>query len=192
MQLDADGAEPRARVSPDQLRAVGRRLAFCVWDGGRLPTEAEFELVARHAIGPRESAWPWGDEAPSCTRAQWQAMPANLRCAGDDTQPTRRAGSLPLGARGPVFDLAGNVEEWTADEHLPFATPSTANRCWGLGAQRNPLCHGASVAERTVRGGSWFDDDATGATLRGAARSSGSTRGTSAHRGMRCVRPIAP
>ncbi|MFO0604489.1 MAG: SUMF1/EgtB/PvdO family nonheme iron enzyme [Polyangiales bacterium] len=163
-------------------------LAFCAWDGGRLPTEAEFERAARHALGPAGSAWPWGAEAPTCARAHWQAMPTVLRCAGDDTQATRRVGSLPLGARGAVFDLAGNVAEWAADEYLPFAAASAPNRCWGLGPQRNPLCRGTGAAERTARGGSWYDDDPSGVTLRGAARASGNVHAASAQRGLRCAR----
>jgi hypothetical protein len=79
--------------------------AFCVADGGRLPTEAEFEWVAYGMVSdgrarPRAFAWGAAAPSPTCDRAHWN------NCPGDDGRRTRRVASFaPTGA---FFDLTGN------------------------------------------------------------------------------------
>lgn len=140
-------------------------LEFCVWDGGRLPTEAEWEYAARGAaIGNLDAGrvYPWGSEQPAASpcdrdREQWNRAQWN-RCPGDDGRRTRRVGSFA--ATGGFFDLAGNVYEWTADnnEWYPTCRVSTTN----------PLCINRTTGDRVIRGGSWINDDR--AALHGASR----------------------
>jgi formylglycine-generating enzyme required for sulfatase activity len=128
-------------------------LAFCAWDGGRLPTEAEWEYAARYRVdlenrpdtrAPR--TFPWGSVAPSttgaCTLAQWRDCPGE---AGALTLPVGRI----QGDRGGVIhDLGGNVGEWTADIAVPY--PMSA--CWGSMPRQNPLCADPVATARMVRG----------------------------------------
>ncbi len=124
-------------------------LEFCVWDGGRLPTEAEWEYVTRGRAVPDEGLvsgriFPWGDYYSTwlCDRAQVGG------CPGDDAGLTRRVGSFS--ANGGVFDLAGNVDEWTADAFVGYSDTT----CWSMPRQTNPLCVGTAASPRTSRGGS--------------------------------------
>jgi len=76
---------------------------FCAANGVRLPTELEWEAAAR---GGDDRLWPWGDELPDTTRANFAQGIGGPSPAG-----LHPAGAAACGA----LDLAGNVYEWTAD-----------------------------------------------------------------------------
>jgi formylglycine-generating enzyme required for sulfatase activity len=152
-------------------------LEFCVWDGGRLPTEAEWEFVARGRAVPDEGLvpgriFPWGDDARAlCGRAHVQG------CPSDDAGLTRRVGSFS--GQGGVFDLGGNVDEWTADTFAPYSD----TLCWSMPRQTNPLCLSASPSGRTARGGS-----ITSPVPRATSRYGWGSPSPMAFTGLRCVR----
>lgn len=120
-------------------------VAYCEWRGKRLPTEAEWEHAAR---GGLNGLFPWGNSAVDKGRANY---------GGSGIGGTSAPGTYPANGYG-LFDMAGNVWEFLADEWKPYTSE----------AQQNPVAGGDSFLRgdsflkikkrRVIRGGSYGGD----------------------------------
>lgn len=168
-------------------------MEFCVWDGGRLPTEAEWEFVVRAWRTAGLAAgrtFPWGAHDPTAEDIASMMMPDPdgglgcpyahwAPCPGQDGRRTRRVGLGLLGAPAGIYDLAGNVGEWTASSVANYG-----DACWTERAD-NPLCVGTSSL-RVWRGGAY--DAVQAFELRGAERPGHFADQSLATVGFRCAR----
>jgi formylglycine-generating enzyme required for sulfatase activity len=119
------------------------RLEEIAGSGFRLPTEAEWERACRA-----------GGSAPFATGASLTSAEANIdddlaREGAHVGSRTTRVGSFAPNAFG-LYDMHGNVWEWTADRHCPYPA----------GRARDPRGSCASGLE-VIRGGSWHYDAAS-------------------------------
>jgi len=104
--------------------------AFCIWDGGFLPSESEWEFAG--VGGSQQRAYPWGSTDPG-TLNQYAIYSCYFgggagpnTCTG--TANIAAVGSVPLGAGlWGHLDMAGDAAEWTLDQAgLP---PTTCTDC---------------------------------------------------------------
>lgn len=179
-------ATPRGREGyPLSCVSWDTASAFCRFEGGELPSEAQWEYAALMAGRRTKTTYPWGDEPPSCERAVYARTPASDACidSGEGPQPIDEPGdATPLGIR----HLGGSLEEHVRDDRAPFT-----DRCWTDAPAIDPVCAlplaGTERPTHTVRGGSWFS---WADQLRSVDRTSG-VRSDTQHPllGFRCVYP---
>jgi sulfatase modifying factor 1 len=135
--------DPPAANSPNEGLPINcitwfEAMAFCAWDGGYLPTEAEWNYAA--SGGSEQRAYPWSTPASpltiDCSYANYSSCVLTTNRVGSESP----AGDSKWGQA----DLAGNVFEWALDWYASsYVTP--CKDCANLTPAANRVFRGGSV-----------------------------------------------
>ncbi len=131
---------------------------FCKIKGWRLPTEKEWDIAA----GTSKRTYPWGNNPPTCARANFASIATTgSYCAGDTVSV-----STKLADSAGLYHMAGNVFEWTSK--IIEKSDKDENQ-----------------EDRVITGGAW---DSPAKELKNSERPSQLPTSTLANLGFRCVK----
>ncbi len=171
-------------------------LAYAEWSGKELPTEAEWEFAARGGLdGSAEFAW--GDEFTPDGRHlanTWQGNFPHENRVTDGYERTSPVGAFPPNGYG-LYDMIGNVWEWTSDWYAPCHEGDAANACCIPSTPRSapeatsydPTQPEISIPRKVLKGGSHLCAPNYCRRYRPAARHAQPVDTSTSHVGFRCV-----
>jgi formylglycine-generating enzyme len=185
---------PVTHVAPEDAEV------YAAWAGKQLPTETEWEYAARGGL--EGAVYPWGDEFAPRGRMMantWQGEFPWQNLLVDRFEGTSPVRSFPPNGFG-LYDVAGNVWEWTSDYYSDGDGHESENACC---VPRNPRVEspqasfpigqpGSHIPRRVIKGGSHLCAPNYCLRYRPAARQAEAVDTSTGHIGFRCVIRAAP
>jgi formylglycine-generating enzyme len=170
--------------------------AYAKWVGKRLPTESEWEFAARGALAGKP--FVWGDDFRP--NGKWMANTFQGQFPFKDTGEDKYVGVTATGrfpANGyGLYDMAGNVWQWTSDWYRPDYYQQLLN---AGGLARNPKGPDTpydpsepNERKKTHRGGSFLCTDQYCSRYMVGTRGKGEVSTGTNHLGFRCVKTPLP
>jgi sulfatase modifying factor 1 len=160
-----------------------------------VPSEAEWEFAARGGL--EGSVFAWGDEqhlAGELMANFWQGEFPWRNTGAKRWRGTSPVGLFPANGYG-LYDVTGNVWEWTVDPYSPQQPPSSASPCCAppnLHVQTPDASYddgrpGAEIPRRVIKGGSHLCAPSYCLRYRPAARQPGAIDTSTSHIGFRVI-----
>ncbi len=166
-------------------------LAYCRWEGSRLPTEAEWEFASRG--GKEQQFFGWGDELAPEGKSMANTFQGSFPIVDtkedgfDSTSPVR---TFPPNAFG-LYDMIGNVWEWTSDYYDihyfgSFGKDEVVHNPKGAARSFDP--NEPYAEKRVTKGGSYLCASNYCSNYRPSARQGASVDSGASNLGFRTVR----
>jgi formylglycine-generating enzyme len=169
--------------------------AYAAWAGKTLPSEAEWERAARGGL--EGAMYVWGDEFLPDKRLMANVWIGQFPC--QTLRPDQHIGTMAVGSFPPngygLFEMAGNVWEWTSDWYSPRHSEAAEHACCApvnpRGAPReasyDPTQPAVRIPRKVLKGGSHLCAANYCLRYRPAARSPEMVDTATSHIGFRCI-----
>ncbi|SIT30830.1 formylglycine-generating enzyme family protein [Achromobacter sp. MFA1 R4] len=190
--IDGKDEHPVVQVSYEDAQAYAK------WAGKRLPTEAEWEFAARGGL--EQATYSWGNELQPDGKAManiWDTRQQQPFPVVKDEKV--QVGTTPVGSYAPngygLYDMAGNVWQWTADWYradafqvqAQFRQPPQDPAGPADSFDPDDRSVPAAAPKRVTRGGSFLCSDTYCISYRASARRGTDPLNPMSHLGFRTV-----
>ena len=180
--IDSKPDHPVVHVACEDAESYAR------WAGMRLPTEAEWEYAARGGFDGQD--FIWGDEAYPGGKHVANTWRGHFpwRSTWRNGPGTMAVGSFDPNGFG-LYDMAGNVWEWTSDWYVAGAT--SVSPCCAIDLRElsyDPCQPRVRIPRKVLKGGSFLCSPEYCLRFRPAARSPQMIDTGMSHLGFRCVK----